>query len=166
MRCMSCYVLDVCLCFGFPQHIGVLNEDSCIVSYCRRSWKWIVMHWSSGILKKLNIITKLSWGFDTKCEHDRKSNLIPMHKLLTLQYFSRYQAVLWMVQSVCPPVRLSVCLSVTRFWLCSLHLYRIIVEFSGVITNDGEVASMQKVKVRGERSRSQRSKPNIAVSGP
>ena len=29
-----------------------------------------------------------------------------------------------------------------------------------------EVASMQKVKVRGQRSRSQRSTPNLAVSGP
>ena len=37
--------------------------------------------------KKWIIITKLSCGFDAKCEHVRKSNLIPMHKLLTLKYF-------------------------------------------------------------------------------
>ena len=42
--------------------------------------------------------------------------------------FSCDQAAVWMVQSVCP----SVCLSVTPFWLCS-H-YRIITKFSGVIT--------------------------------
>ena len=29
-----------------------------------------------------------------------------------------------------------------------------------------EVKFMQKVKVRGQRSRSQRSKPNLAISGP
>ena len=56
---------------------------------------------------------------------------------------------LWMVQSVCLSVRLSVCLplclsvslslclslclSVTPFWLCSHHR---IINFSGVITND------------------------------
>ena len=47
----------------------------------------------------------------------------------------------------CPSVRLSV----TPFWLCSHH--RIIMTFSGV-TNDRSDA-MQKVKVRGQRSRSQ-----------
>ena len=36
----------------------------------------------------------------------------------------------WYFPSVCPSVRLSV----TPFWLCSHH--RIIMKFSGVITND------------------------------
>ena len=36
--------------------------------------------------------------------------------------------------SVCLSVRLSVCMSVTPFWLCSHH--RIIMKFSGVITKD------------------------------
>ena len=44
----------------------------------------------------------------------------------------------WFSPSVClsvrPSVRLSVCLSVTPFWLCSHH--RIIMKFSGVITSD------------------------------
>ena len=48
--------------------------------------------------------------------------------------FSCNQAALWMVQSVRPSVRLSFCLPVTLFWLCSHH--RIIMKFSGVITND------------------------------
>ena len=39
-----------------------------------------------------------------------------------------------MVQSVRPSGCLAVCLSVTPFWLCSHH--RIIIKFSGVITND------------------------------
>ena len=47
-----------------------------------------------------------------------------------IRVFSCDQAALWMVQSV----RLSVRLSVTPFWLCSHH--RIIMKFSGVITND------------------------------
>ena len=62
----------------------------------------------------------------------------------------------WYFPSVCPSVRLSV----TPFWLCSHH--RIILKFSGVITND-----QRKVhaKGQGQRSRSQRSQPNLTVSG-
>ena len=84
--------------------------------------------------------------------------------------FSCNEAVLWMVQSVrlsvCPSVRhtflaatkqlykwyfLSVCpsvrLSVTPFCLCSHH--RIIMKFSGVITND-----QRKVHAKGQSQRS------------
>ena len=43
--------------------------------------------------------------------------------------------------------RLSVCLSVTPFWLCSHH--RIIMKFSGVITND-----KSKVHAKGQGQRS------------
>ena len=69
--------------------------------------------------------------------------------------FSCNQAALQMVfsvcpsvrLSVCPSVRLSVCLSVTPFWLCSHH--RIIMKFSGVITND-----QSKVHAKGQGQRS------------
>ena len=47
-----------------------------------------------------------------------------------------------------PSVRLSVRLSVTPFWLCSRH--RIIMKFSGVITND---QSKVHAKVQGQRSK-------------
>ena len=57
--------------------------------------------------------------------------------------FSCDQAALQMVFSV----RLSVCLSVTPFWLCSHH--RIIMKFSGVITND-----QSKVHAKGQGQRS------------
>ena len=58
--------------------------------------------------------------------------------------------------SVCPSVRLSVCPSVTPFWPCSHH--RIIMKFSGVITlGQGKVHA----KGQGQRSRSQRSRPNF-----
>ena len=50
--------------------------------------------------------------------------------------------------SVCPSVCLSVCLSATPFWLCSHH--RIIMEFSGVITND---RSDVHAKGQGHRSK-------------
>ena len=57
--------------------------------------------------------------------------------------FSCDQAALHLVFSVCP----SVCLSVTPFWLCSHH--RIIMKFSGVITND-----KSKVHAKGPGQRS------------
>ena len=47
-----------------------------------------------------------------------------------------------------PSVRMSVCLSVTPFWLCSHH--RIVMNFSGVITND---KSDVHAKVQGQRSK-------------
>ena len=53
----------------------------------------------------------------------------------------------WYFPSVCPSVRPSVRLSVTPFWLCSHH--RIIMKFSGVITND-----QRKVHVKGQGQRS------------
>ena len=59
----------------------------------------------------------------------------------------------WYFLSVC----LSVCPSVTPFWLCSHH--RIIMKFSGVITLDqGKVHA----KGQGQRSRSQRSRPKCS----
>ena len=86
------------------------------------------------------------------------------HGLIVL-IFSCDQAALWMVQSVrlsvCPSVRLSVCLS---------HLF----DYVPIILSSWnfqellpvtKVTSMQKVKVRGQRSRSQRSQPNFTVSG-
>ena len=62
-------------------------------------------------------------------------------------FFSCDQAALWMVFSVRPSVRLSVCPSVTPFWLCSHH--RIIMKFSGVITKD-----QGKVHAKGQGQRS------------
>ena len=79
-------------------------------------------------------------------------SLCLLHKLYI---FSCDQAARWMDFSVCP----SVCLSVTPFWLCSHH--RIIMKLSGVITTDqGNVHA----KGQGQRSRSQRLQPNLAVS--
>ena len=81
--------------------------------------------------------------------------------------FSCDQVALWMVQSVrlsvCPSVRPSVRLSVTPFF----HHVPIIVSswnFQELLPMR-KVTSMQKVKIRGQRSRSQRSTPNLIVSG-
>ena len=53
----------------------------------------------------------------------------------------------WYFPSVRPSICPSVCLSVTPFWLCSHH--RIIMKFSGVITND-----QSKVHAKGQGQRS------------
>ena len=62
-------------------------------------------------------------------------------------FFSCDQAALQTVFSVRLSVCLSVRLSVTPFWLCSHH--RIIMKFSGVITND-----QRKVHAKGQGQRS------------
>ena len=71
----------------------------------------------------------------------------------------------WFSPSVRPSVRLSFCLSVRPS-----HLF----DYVPIIVSSWnfqellpvtEVASMLKVKVRGQRSRSQRSQPNLTVSG-
>ena len=70
--------------------------------------------------------------------------------------FSYDQAALWMVFSVRPSVCLSVCLSVTPFWQL-LDYVAIIVSswnFQELLPMT-KVTSMQKVKVRSQRSRSQ-----------
>ena len=83
--------------------------------------------------------------------------------------FSCDQAALQMVFSVCLSVRLSVCPSV-RLSVCPSHLF----DYVPIIVSSWNfqellpmtnVRSMQKVKVRGQRSRSQRSQPNLTVSG-
>ena len=67
-------------------------------------------------------------------------------------------AALWMV--------FSVRLSVTHFWQFSDYVPIIVSSWnSQELLPMTKVTSMQKVKVRGQRSRSQRSTPNLTVSG-
>ena len=77
--------------------------------------------------------------------------------------FSYDQAALWTLQSVRLYVRSSVCPSVTPFSKSSCH--PIIMKFSGDITMDKSDAHA-RVKVRGQRSRSQRSKQILYQFGP
>ena len=108
--------------------------------------------------RQLNALT-VPWS------HNVSNNCIYIHSYLLRWYklncnrfnhcerpiFSCDQAALQMVFSVCLSVRLSVCpsvrLSVTPFWLYSHH--RIIMKFSGVITND-----QRKVHAKGQGQRS------------
>ena len=68
-------------------------------------------------------------------------------RLLVLFLAATKQLYKWYFPSVRLSVRLSVCLSVTPFWQCSHH--RIIMKFSGVITND-----QSKVHAKGQGQRS------------
>ena len=70
------------------------------------------------------------------------------------------QTALQMVFSV----RLSICPSVTPFWLSLYHVPIIVSSWNfQELLPWTEVMSVQEVKVRGQRSRSQRSTPNLAV---
>ena len=115
------------------------------------------------VLQEENITRKLlSLSLDLFFE-------ILLFQVTFLIFFSCDQAALQMVFSVCLSVRLSVrpsvCLSV-----CPSHLF----DYVPIIVSSWNfqellpmtnVRSMQKVKVRGQRSRSQRSQPNLTVSG-
>ena len=70
-----------------------------------------------------------------------------IYGLLYIMIFSCDQAAIWLVHSVCLSVRPSVCPSVTPFSPCSHH--RIIMTFSGFITND---KSDVHAKGQGQRS--------------
>ena len=96
-----------------------------------------------------------------KMVSSRYSTSFPL-KLTVIVVFSCDQAALWMVQSVRPSVRPSVCPSV-----CLSHLF----DYVPIILSSWnfqellpvtKVTSMQKVKVRGQRSRSQRSRPKFS----
>ena len=76
------------------------------------------------------------------------------------------QLASWQLRSNFP--KTSVCLSVTPFWLCFHHVPIIVSSWNfQELLPWTAVMSMQKVKVRGQRSRSrsQRSTPNLAVFG-
>ena len=88
--------------------------------------------------------------------------------------FSCDQAALWMVfsvrLSVCPSVRLSVCPSV-RLSVCPSVRLSHLFDYVPIIVSSWNfqelshwtrVRSVQKVKVRGQRSRSQRSRPKFS----
>ena len=87
------------------------------------------------------------WWVCSKCVWALKSESSSVDSFLaaTKQLYKWYFPSVCL--SLCPSVRLSVCLSVTPFWLCSHH--RIIMKFSGVITND-----QSKVHAKGQGQRS------------
>ena len=87
-----------------------------------------------------------------------RSNAIWHSKSFWVIYiFSCDQAALWMVFSVRLSVRLSQLLDYVPIIVSSWNFQE--------LSPRTRVRSMQKVKVRGQRSRSQRSRPNLTVSG-
>ena len=101
------------------------------------------------------------------------NNKIHKHMFVFVQLYvflaATKQLYEWFSPSVCLSVRPSVCLSV-RPSVCLSHLF----DYVPIILSSWnfqellpvtKVTSMQKVKVRGQRSRSQRSQPNLTVSG-
>ena len=111
--------------------------------------------WKVSVMQSFDVSSLLSWYWPI---YPR----IFQFQQLNDYIFSCDQAALWMVQSVC----LSVCLSVRPSHLFE-HVPIIVSSwnFQELLTMT-EVTSMKNVKVRGQRSRSQRSTPNLAVSGP
>ena len=99
----------------------------CILIYVFFLCAWNLIHWNNIIFQCIGVIT-----------------------LAVIHYFfaETKQLYEWYFLSVCLSVRLSVCPSVTPFWLCFHH--RIIMKFSGVITND---QSKVHSKGRGQRSK-------------
>ena len=93
-------------------------------------------------MREQKIITEINHNNKSPTKNDISTQYI--WPVLLICIFSCDQAALWMVQSV----RLSVCLSVTHFWLCCHH--RTITKFSGVITND---KSDVHAKSQGQRSK-------------
>ena len=98
----------------------------------------------------LNIVIKDTYF----CIHQQNVRFSLMerryHECQNWSYFlaATKQLYEWFSPSVRPSVRLSVCLSVTPFWLCSHH--HIIMKFSGVITSD---QSDVHAKGQGQRSK-------------
>ena len=80
-----------------------------------------------------------------------------VQKVCPLSVFSCDQAALWMVFSVRPFVRLSHLFDYVPIIVSSWNFQE--------LSPRTRVRSMQKVKIRGQRSRSQRSRPNLTVSG-
>ena len=128
-----------CLCS--PIHLSVyLSTCPCICWSVRKCFSTLFETWLE--YSFLKIVDKFNHGYCSSLHMGMMD-----WKIMLCDIFSCDQAALRTPLSVCP----SVCLSVTPFSLCSCH--RIATKFSGVITNDKSV----KVKVIGQRSRSQRS---------
>ena len=96
-----------------------------------------------------SLCSPLQWHHN---EHDGISNHQP-HDFLA----ATKQLYKWYFPSVCPSVCLSHLFHHVPIMVSSWN-FQELLPWSKVI-------SMQKVKVRGQRSRSQRSTPNLAVSG-
>ena len=140
--------------FHFVLHIltAILSEEICIAQ-SGSTITWFNIAYSTR--------ADLEWG--TRGAHPPK---IFSNTVFQIQFLAATkQLYKWYFPSVCPSVRLSVCPSVR---LSHLFDYVPIIVSSWncqELLPMTKVRSMQKVKVRGQRSRSERSQPNLAVSG-
>ena len=132
----------------------------------KQSWGWWFETPSRSLWRHCNALIIFSsykerWNISILSPNIHHSSEQVSVKFETKHFFSCDKAALRTLQSVRPSVRPSVRL---------LHLFHF-VPIIGSLRNFQEllpmpkVMPMQKVKVRGQRSRSQRSRPNLAVSG-
>ena len=144
-----------------------MNKNSCKLNFKKQMCiKYTIGQFS------LTIITIRVWIYDvlssrgwlcnmTSGASTEDCSLQMTHWIPIARIFSCDQAAIWLVHSVCLSVRLSVRPS---------HLFHhvpIIVSSWNFqeLSPMTKVTSMQNVNVRGQRSRSQRSTPNLTVSG-
>ena len=174
-----CHFMPLCkrVKFGVSGYFPENGLEFSMLMYFDHLQNWLV--YGHGLLffkfwHYFDLVKRVKFGVSGHFSRTHEGNgmkfwmLYPCHPQNWLDYahglviFSCDQAALQMVFSVCPSVCPSVCLSVTPFWLCSHR--RIIMNFQELLPMT-KVRSMQKVKVRGQRSRSQRSQQNLTVSG-
>ena len=132
--------MDTTLFYLVTNHILGTMQYSVLWDVCSFKWSvlmaWKLMHISFAIVLLVFHDGVIKWKHFTRYwPFVRGIHRSPVHSLHKGQWHTALilscdQAALWMVFSV----RLSVCPSVTPFWLCSHH--RIIMKFSGVITKD------------------------------
>ena len=179
-------IFSVCVVFcheehhyatGYLYHCCSAWQDTYLWSTCRVSlysenarmcakWQWHARDCVTGLHDNPNPVTTVecvslsiahTWAFsllshaycvqtELRCRLSNECDTTKLHFFLA----ATKQLYEWLSQSVCP--------SVAPFSLPSWNFQTLLPMT--------EVMSMQKVKVRGERSRSQRSNPNLAVSGP
>ena len=149
----SCH--QVILFLMIPYHLCGPNDTikNWLTKFCKIWWHFVCVDFSQAC--KTSVDSTI-FGLDIKL----LSNFVkPLSRPMII--FSCDQAALQMVFSVC----LSVCPSV-----CPSHLFDYVPiigsswKFQELLPMTN-VMSMQQVKVRGQRSRSQRSQPNLTVSG-
>ena len=115
-------------------HIRPIRTKFCTRHHCRARAEFFL----SSVEHILNFLFLNKW-YQIHCWGSIKNN--------KLFFAATKQLYEWFSPSVRLSVGLSVCLSVTPFWLCSHH--RIIMKFSGVITTD-----QGKVHAKGQCQRS------------
>ena len=99
-------------------------------------------------------VTSTDWKEKNKSREEIFYQLKVLFRSVVRSVFSCDQAALWMIFSV----RLTVCHTFLTMTASSYHHEILLLPMT-------KVRSMQKVKVRGQMSTSQRSQPNLTVSG-